>query len=482
MTMQATRTVAVVFPSWLHDVMSREFEAAVRRITDIAPLVEMAAPGLVVFSARGPSRYFGGDDALAARVMEMCTAADATCGVGVAGSRFAAVAAARLSSSRGRACVVDACVTGDFVDALPVAALTEAAGIDPDVVDLLSRLGLSRCGAVRALGEEALIDRFGLEGRRVHVLVSGHDVEHLSPGPPPSDFARAATFDDALSSVEAVAWSARATIEGVLGEVSAHGLQVVRLSLVCETDHAERNQRIWGEPRGFSVSAACRALAVQLDGWLADETADPDAPTGGVVRLEVTPLECRESLVVQPLLWGGQQENVERVARAVSMARAAVPDVVISVPCWEGGRDTARAWSLVDASLIDFDDIEAAQERVSVGNGAPRAWTGAVPSPSPAAVSMSPHPVRLIDADGSDVVVTGRHEFSSPPATVEVGDNVWNVERAAGPWPVEERWWDPRRRRRLARVQVLVRHPRFGVGVLLLGIENGTWSLLGRYD
>ncbi|MEY2967333.1 MAG: hypothetical protein RLY50_1383, partial [Actinomycetota bacterium] len=32
------------------------------------------------------------------------------------------------------------------------------------------------------------------------------------------------------------------------------------------------------------------------------------------------------------------------------------------------------------------------------------------------------------------------------------------------------------------RAQVLVRHPRFGAGVLLLGIENGAWSLLGRYD
>ena len=64
------RAVAVVFPQWSHhsmsrDVVSREFEAMVRRITDIAPLVEVAAPGLVVFSARGPSRYFGGDESMA---------------------------------------------------------------------------------------------------------------------------------------------------------------------------------------------------------------------------------------------------------------------------------------------------------------------------------------------------------------------------------------------------------------------------------
>ena len=378
--------------------------------------------------------------------------------------------------------MVNESVTRDFVAALPVAALAEIGGVDPGVVDLLARLGLPRCGDVRALGEEALIDRFGLEGRRVHLLVDACDVEHLAPGPPPSDFARTVVFDDPLVTSAAVVGSARGTIDAVLGAVAAHGLQCVRLSLVCETDHAERNQRIWGEPRGFTASAACHRLAVQLDGWLADDAADPDAPTGGVVRLEVTPLECRESLVVQPLLWGGQQENVERAARAVAMARATVPDVVVSVPCWEGGRDLARAWSLVDASLVDFDDVDAAEERVRVGNGAPRAWTGATPTPSPAAVAVEPPPVRVVDATGCEVSVTGRHEFSALPAVVEVGGHEWRVERAAGPWPVEERWWDPRRRRRHARAQVLVRHPRFGVGVFLLGIENGAWSLLGRYD
>ncbi len=491
MTAEATRTVAVVFPSWshvvvAHDGVSREFEKAVRRITDIAPLVEVAAPGLVLFSARGPSRYFGGDDAMAERVFALCADASSgnrtDVGVGVAGSRFAAVAAARLSVSRGRACVVSDSVTVDFVGALPVAALAEIGGVDPDIVDLLARLGLPRCGDVRALGEEALIDRFGLEGRRVHLLVGACDVEHLSPGPPPSDFARTVVFDDPLVTSAAVVGSARDAIDAVLGAVSQHGLQCVRLSLTCETDHAERNQRIWGEPRGFTASAACSRLAVQLDGWLADDAADPDAPTGGVVRLEVTPLECRESLVVQPLLWGGQQENVERAARAVAMARAAVADAVVSVPCWEGGRDLSRAWSLVDASLVDFDDVGAAEERVHIGNGAPRAWTGATPTPSPAAVAVEPPTVRVVDATGCEVSVTGRHEFSALPAVVEVGGHEWRVERAAGPWPVEERWWDPRRKRRHARAQVLVRHPRFGVGVFLLGIENGAWSLLGRYD
>ena len=57
-----------------------------------------------------------------------------------------------------------------------------------------------------------------------------------------------------------------------------------------------------------------------------------------------------------------------------------------------------------------------------------------------------------------------------------------HVVRVAGPWPLEERWWDPRRKRRQVRMQVLVRHPRRGVGVFLVGLENQQWTLLARYD
>ncbi|CAB4620089.1 unannotated protein [freshwater metagenome] len=54
--------------------------------------------------------------------------------------------------------------------------------------------------------------------------------------------------------------------------------------------------------------------------------------------------------------------------------------------------------------------------------------------------------------------------------------------RVAGPWPLEERWWDPRRARRQVRMQLLVRHAKRGVGVFLVGLEHHQWTLLARYD
>lgn len=484
----ATRSVAVVFPEWadgvtVDPIASRLFEAMVRAITGVSPLVEVEGRGTVVFAARGPSRYFGGDDALALHLDGVCSSGGDRVrhGVGIAGSRFAAVAAARLAASRARPCVVAHEVTDGFIAALPVAALAELGGVDAEVVDLLARLGLSRCGAVRDLGERALIDRFGEQGRRVHGLVTGGDVTHLAPGPPPRDFAATASFDVPLASAHAVTGAARATVEKVIEGIGGFGQQCVRLQVIADTDHDERSERVWGDPRGFSVADVCARLHTQLSGWLVDDAADPDAPTAGVVRVEFVPLECRELLVVQPLLWGGQQENVERAARSVAMALAA-GGTRICVPKWEGGRDVASAWSLMDASLVDLADVAAAERRVTEGDGAPRTWTGAIPVPAPAAIAPVPPPVRLVDADGADVGVTGRHDFTAEPAMVEVGGTRLPVLRVAGPWPVEERWWDPRRRRRQARVQVLVSNPNSGVGVLLLVTENGTWSLLARYD
>jgi protein ImuB len=48
----------------------------------------------------------------------------------------------------------------------------------------------------------------------------------------------------------------------------------------------------------------------------------------------------------------------------------------------------------------------------------------------------------------------------------------------AGPWPVDERWWDAAGHRRLARFQVVTDD---GVARLLT-VEGGRWWLAGTYD
>ncbi len=482
-----SRTIAVVFPGWsvCHDTEVRaftEFERVVRRVATVSPLVETESVGTMLMSARGPARYFGGEEAVARLLGDICSGENASFGVGIAGSRFAALAAAHLSVSRSRPCIIDASIAQRFIDALPVQSLGRVATVSPGTVDLLRRLGLSTCGAVRGLGEAALIDRFGTEGRIAWTLVSGGEVRMLSPGPPPSDHAQSCEFESPLALAAHVVSAARGAVEAVIGSLSSHGVQCVRLLVECETDHAETSARVWGDSRGFDVASVLQRLTYQLDGWLVSDDADADAPTSGVVSVRFVPLECRETLVVQPVLWGGNEENIERAARAAGMALAADASVAVTVPQWEGGRDVTRAYSQVPLSMVNLSNIDAAHQRVTAGRGVPRDWSGAVPRPSPACVFHEPHEAQVVDEHGEPVLVSGRHELTHAPAFVEVGGYRYRVERVAGPWPVEERWWDPRRRRRHVRVQMLVRNQRGSVRVLLLSLENSVWRVLARYD
>ena len=54
---------------------ARAFEVVARAIEALTPRLVLDRPGLCAFMTRGPSRYFGGDDALAARVHEAVIAA-----------------------------------------------------------------------------------------------------------------------------------------------------------------------------------------------------------------------------------------------------------------------------------------------------------------------------------------------------------------------------------------------------------------------
>ena len=486
-----TRSIAVVFPHWMqhHGVLGEEhafrhFEHVVRAVTAVSPLVEVQEIGTMVMAARGPSRYFGGDTAVAQLLHQVCIDArtESVFGVGIAGSRFAAMAAAHMAVSREQPCVIDTAITDAFIAALPVASLSRVGGISVDTVDLFQRLGLRTCGATLAVGESALIDRFSVEGQRVYHLVSGGEVRHLAPGAPPSDFARTVEFDFPLAHASHVASAARDTIDAMVDAITGHGQQCVRLLITCHTDHAETTSRIWGEPRGFTAGVVAQRLLYQLDGWLTDSAADPDAPTSGVVRVEFVPLESREVLVTQPLLWGGSQENTERAARAAAMAMAVNDAVQVTVPRWEGGRDVATVYSRVPLSLVDITHPDASEQRVTTGDGVARHWTGSVPSPSPASIAPTPPPIRVVTALGVEVGVTGRHELNAVPSQVHVGNQQYQVLRVAGPWPLEERWWDPRRARRQVRMQLLVRHAKRGVGVFLVGLEHHQWTLLARYD
>jgi protein ImuB len=93
-------------------------------------------------------------------------------------------------------------------------------------------------------------------------------------------------------------------------------------------------------------------------------------------------------------------------------------------------------------------------------------------------VLAEPEPLEVLDAAGAPVVVSGRGLVSAPPATVVRGGRSHPVVAWGGPWPVEERWWDPARARRRARFQLLTA----AGSAVLASVEGGRWWLEAVYD
>jgi protein ImuB len=94
-------------------------------------------------------------------------------------------------------------------------------------------------------------------------------------------------------------------------------------------------------------------------------------------------------------------------------------------------------------------------------------------------VFAEPRPAEVRDADRRTVLVDGRGLLSAPPALLTVdGAGPLRVEAWAGPWPIDELWWDPVRARQVARFQVV------GVdgSAWLLMVEDGRWWTEARYD
>jgi protein ImuB len=85
----------------------------------------------------------------------------------------------------------------------------------------------------------------------------------------------------------------------------------------------------------------------------------------------------------------------------------------------------------------------------------------------------------VLDGGGQPVTVTGRATVSAAPTRLAVaGQPPLDVVAWAGPWPVDERWWDPAAHRRRARSQVVTAD---GTAHLLV-VEAGRWAVEATYD
>ena len=450
---------------------ARAWEPVVASLDDVCPRIEVAVPGRLAFPTRGPARYFGGDAALAAVVVERTRAL-----VGVADGPFAAHMAARVAAERpgGSPLVVPPLGSPAFLAPMPVDTLG-VAGLPDELLDVLRRLGLRTLGAVAALPAGDIVGRFGPDGTAAHRLAAGRDERPPATTPSPPDLIVRAELDPPAERVETAAFIARGLADELTAGLDARGLACVRLVVVAETEHEERLERVWrGDGAGGAAALSAGAIADrvrwQLDGWL----HGTGRPTAGITLLELVPDEVVPATGRQLGFWGGTAGADERAIRALARVAGLLGPEAVTVPEWRGGRGPAEAVVAVPAAAVDLGDGRPAAHAPTV----PAPWPGRLPVPWPAAVPVSPQPAEVVDAAGVAIGVTGRGAMTAPPARLRVGTRTVDIAAWAGPWPVEERWWDPERTRRRARLQVLDAEG----AASLLSLEAGRWWVEAVYD
>ncbi|HEX6312800.1 MAG TPA: DNA polymerase Y family protein [Acidimicrobiia bacterium] len=452
-----TRCAGLVVVDADPHVEARAFERVARAVEAFTPRLVLERPGRLSFPTRGPARYFGGDESLAGRVLAAVGAVDVLdARMGVADGAFAAELAARTTEP-GTARVVEPGESPPFLAGWPVAALG-----DPDLADLLVRLGLRTLGDFTALPAPAVLARFGPVGARAHRLASGLDELGAPPAEPPPELTETAELDPPATQVDTAAFVAKALAERLLSRLDARGLGCTRVMIEAETEHRERLTRCWRHEGALTPAALAARVRWQLEGWL---TAAPARESGldvtaGLTLLRLAPDEVVAAGGRQLGFWGGDQAAADRAGRALARVQGMLghPAVLTAVP--QGGRTPAERvrwvpWGDPRRPARPVDAVPA--PGANVAEVPP--WPGAIPGPAPARVLDPPRPAELLDADGRPVTVTGRGDASAPPAHLgcdALAGGGGAVTAWAGPWAHDLRWWDGRARDRCARWQVVV--------------------------
>jgi len=476
------RVLVLWCPDWPQigqDVDARAFEQVVAVVEEFCPRVEVLRPGACAIGARGPARYFGGEVALARKIVEAVTGHGIACQAGLAEGLFAAQLAARAGAP-GAAIVVAPGQTREFLAAHPVGVLGSE-----ELADLLPRLGIRTLGEFAALPAGGVVNRFGAAGAVAHRLARGLDPRPLVARPVPAEESVRTEFDPPAQLAEPVVFAAKALAERMHAGLAAKGLACVRVQVQVACEDGREITRWWRHDGLLSALAVAERVRWQLAGWQARQADESEGQpgrgegqpgrdeyqdgiqVGGIIELRLIPDQLVRDGGRQLGLWGDSVVS-DRVARAALRVQAMLGHGAVTRPVLAGGRSPAE-----QVTLVPFGD---AQEPALPPD---RPWPGRIPAPGPATVCQDPLPAQITDGSGVPVTVTGRAQVSAPPARVSVGGGPWlEVTAWAGPWPVAERWWRPRLARRRARFQLVT-----GDGTAWLAVvQDGRWLIEAKYD
>ena len=431
---------------------ARAFEDVLLALEELSPGVAPLRPGLCALRM-GSATFYGGEAEAAAVLAERLV----DLGVwdvrfGVADGLFAAEQAARRALPQD-VLMVPVGESAAFLADLPIETLDA-----PNLASLLRRMGLTTLGAFARLAPADVHTRFGGHGSLLHRHARGLDPRPISRRAVPPELAASLALEPPLDSAESVAFSLRTTAERFVTDLAGHGLVCTTVRIEVDSDARLVSTRTWMHPCWFGATDLVDRLRWQL--------GDAQVPYG-VDAVRLIPE------VVEPLsdhadrLFGGAGDD--RVVRGIARVQGMVGHEGVLAVGVQGGRSPAERTLATPWG-----------ERAPDVRPLDRPWPGRIPPPAPATVFTRPAEALVVGAEGQQVVVTGRGAVTCPPERFRASaDEPWQpVASWAGPWPVEELWWDEAAGRRIARFQVV------GVdgSAWLMVVENGRWFTEARYD
>lgn len=449
---------------------ARAFEPVLTALESALPGVHPLRPGMLAVRARGPARYYGGERAAALSLLGTIRELGVPAArAGIADGLFAAERAARHApallweaprqNDADPVTIVPTEKTAEFLAPLPVALLD-----DPELVSLLPRLGIRTLGEFAALAESDVAARFGPLGARLHALAAGRDPRPATPRIPPRDVEGRIEFEPPLDRVDQIAFGIRAAAERFLDELLEQRLVCTALRVELLGADGEATDRVWLHPRSFTPSEVVDRVRWQLDAL--GRSGGQSELRSPVARVRLLPESVDPVGAHERGIWGtGPDEGVHSgLSRVQGMLGH--DGVATAVPT--GGRMPS-----------DRQQRVAWGDRPVVARDPRRPWPGAVPPPHPATVYELPRQIAVEDARGRPVAVTDRGALSASPAVIVSPTGARRDLTAwAGPWPLDERWWDPASAVRAQRFQVVDAQ---GEAWLLVLDERGWWAH-GRYD
>ncbi|MDQ0736685.1 DNA polymerase Y family protein [Arthrobacter agilis] len=447
----------------------RTFEPVAVAVEAVLPGVQVIRPGLCAIRVKGPARYYGSERNAADVVLQALAAMGLTdVRIGIADGPFAAELAARatdqLDDDVEQLVVIPPGGSPWFLGSYPLEVLEQ-----PRLTVLLKRLGIRSVGDFAALKASDVRNRFGIEGAIAHRQASGLDHRSVVARTPPPHLDVTADFEPPLARIDQLAFALRGRAGTFVDALREAGLVCTALHVSLQTEAGEASERRWQHPRWFDADDVVDRVRWQLQGT----NASDHGLTSGITRVHLVPEIVEDLADHADGLWGtGPDEGIHHgLARVQSMlGHGAVLTAIIA-----GGR------LLADRRVyIPWGDAPAGQQSAKVPvKDRDQPWPGRLPGPAPATVFAEPVPAVVVDAHGNPVDVDPRGLLSADPAFFSAGpDDVRRpVHSWAGPWPINERWWDPKGRV-LNRFQ-LVDHS--GSAWLLL-LEDHAWWLEAGYD